>query len=70
MIKTVIRDTGHTLIRVFDYIVISAMSISAEVTSNFILTVLRHYIIILLTLKVSYNVIFLRVDIDIIILII
>ena len=46
------------------------MSTSVEVTLNSILAVLRYYMMILLTLKVSYNIVFLRVDIDIIILII
>ena len=46
------------------------MSTSAEVTLNSILAVLRYYIMILLTLKVSHNIVFLRVDIDIVILII
>ena len=64
------RDTGHTLARVLNHIIISAMSTSVEVTLNFILAVLRHYMIILLTLEVSHNVTFLRVDIDIVILII
>ena len=70
MTKTAARETDHTLVRVLDYTVISAMSISAEVTLNLILTVLRHHTMILLTLKVSHNVTFLRVNISIVILII
>ena len=46
------------------------MSISAEVTSNLISAVLRHHMIILLTLETLYNITFLRVNIDIVILII
>ena len=46
------------------------MSISAEVTLNLILAVLRCYMIILLTLEVSHNIAFLRVNINIVILII
>ena len=64
------RNTGYTLVRVLDNIVISAISFNIEVTSDLILAVLRYYIIILLTLKVSHNVTFLRIDIDIVILII
>ena len=69
MTRTAARDTGCALVRVLDYTVISAMSISTEVTSNLILTVLRHHTIVLLTLEVSHNVAFLRVDINIVILI-
>ena len=46
------------------------MSTSAEVTLNLILAVLRHYMMILLTLEASHNMTFLRVDINIVILII
>ena len=70
MIRAATRNTGHTLARVLNYIVISAMSTSAEVTSNSISTVLRCYMMILLTLIASYNITFLRVDINIVILII
>ena len=70
MIRTVIRDIDHTLIRVFNFTVISAMSTSVKVTSNLILAVLRHYMMILLTLEASHNVTLLRVDINIMILII
>ena len=69
MIRTVIRDADYTLVRVLNHTVISAMSTSAEVILNLILTVLRHHMIILLTLEASYNTAFLRVDINIIILI-
>ena len=70
MIRTAARDTGHTLIRVLNHTVIRAISISAEVTLNLISAVLRYYMIILLTLEASHNVTFLRVDINIVILII
>ena len=70
MIRTAARDTDCALVRVLDDIVICAMSTSIEVTSNFISAVLRHHMMILLTLKVSHNTAFLRVDIDIVILII
>ena len=70
MIKTVIKNTGYALIRILDYTVISAMSISIKVTLNLILAVLRSYMMILLTLVTSHNMIFLRVDINIVILII
>ena len=46
------------------------MSTGAKITSNSISAVLRCYMIILLTLKVLYNTAFLRVDINIMILII
>ena len=62
------RDTGCALVRVLNYIIISAISTSAEVTSNSILTVLRCYIMILLTFEISHNTVFLRVDINIVIL--
>ena len=70
MIRIVTRDSGHTLTRVLNHTVISAISISTEVTSNVLSTVLRCCIIILLTLEVSHNTAFLRVDINIVILII
>ena len=70
MIRTVTRNADYALVRVLNYTVISAISISVEVTSNPILAVLRHHTIILLTLVASHNVTFLRVDIDIVILII
>ena len=70
MARTAARDTDHTLARVLDYTVISAMSISAKVTSNLISAVLRHHIMILLTLEASHSVAFLRVDINTVILII
>ena len=70
MVRTAVRNTGCALIRVLNYTVISAISTSAEVTSNLISAVLRCYTIILLTLVTLYNMIFLRVDINIIILII
>ena len=70
MVRMTARDTGCTLVRVLNYTVISAMSTSAEVTSNLILAVLRYCIMILLTLEASHNVAFLRVNIDIMILII
>ena len=70
MIKITIRDTDHTFVRVLNYIVISVMSTSTEVILNLILAVLRHHTIILLTLEASHNVIFLRVDINVVILII
>ena len=46
------------------------MSTDAEVTLNLILAVLRYYMIILLTLEALHNTVFLRVDINIVILII
>ena len=52
MTKIVARDTGHTLIRVLNHTVISVMSLSIEVISNSILTVLRHYLISM-TIKLS-----------------
>ena len=70
MIRIIVRDTGHTLIRVFNYTVISAMSTGAEVISNLISAVLRYHMMILLTLEVSHNTAFLRVDINIVIFII
>ena len=70
MIRTAVRNAGHTLVRVLDYTVVSAMSTSVKVTLNFNLTVLRYYIMILLTLVTSHNMTFLRVDINIIRLII
>ena len=71
MIRTAARDTDHTLVRVLNYIVFSAMSTtSTEVTLNLILAVLRYYTMILLILEASHNTAFLRVDINIMILII
>ena len=70
MTRTAARDTSCALVRVLNYTIISAMSTGAEVTLKLISAVLRCYIIILLTLKVSHNVTFLRVDINIVILII
>ena len=70
MTRKAARNACHILIRVFNYAVVSAMSTSAEVILNLILAVLRYYIMILLTLVASHNVIFLRVDINIVILII
>ena len=70
MVKITARDTGHTLIRVLDHTVISAMSTGAEVTLNLNLAVLRCCIMILLTLKASHNMTFLRMNINIMILII
>ena len=64
------RVTGHTLVRVLDYTVISVISTSAEVILNLILAVLRYYMMILLTLEVSHNMTFLRKDISFVILII
>ena len=59
MIRITARNAGHTLVRVLNYTVISAMSISIEVTLNLISAVLRHHIMILLTLRVSHNIAFL-----------
>ena len=70
MISAAVRNTGHTLVRVLNNIVVSAISFSAEVISNLISAVLRHHIIILLTLKASYNTVFLRMNINIVILVI
>ena len=70
MIRAAARNTGHTLVRVLNHTVISAMSISAEVTLNLISAVLRCCMMILLTLVASHNIIFLRVDINIVILIV
>ena len=70
MIRIAARDTGCALVRVLNYTVVSAMSTSVEVTSNLISAVLRFYMMILLTLEASHNMTFLRVDIDIMILII
>ena len=64
------RNTGCTLIRVLNYTVISAISTSAEVTLSLISAVLKYHMMILLTLVTSHNMIFLRVDINIMILII
>ena len=70
MIRTAARKADCALVRVLNYTVISVMSISAEVTSNSISAVLRCYIMILLTLITLYNIAFLKVDIDVVILII
>ena len=70
MIRTVARNTDYALIKVLNYIVVSAISTSTKFTSNLILVVLRYYIMILSTLVTSHNMIFLRVNINIIILII
>ena len=70
MIRIVTRDTGCTLVRFLDYTVICAMSTDAEVTLNLISAVLKCHTIILLMLEASHNIAFLRVDINIMILII
>ena len=70
MTSVTARNTSCTLIRVSNNIVFSAMSISVKVTSNLISAVLRQYIIILLTLKASYNAAFLRIDINVILLVV
>ena len=70
MIRTVTENTDCVIARILNHIVISAMSSGAEVTLNLILALLRHYIIILLTLVTLHNMTFLRVNNDIIILII
>ena len=70
MIRTVAENADYALVRVLNYIVISAMSSSAEVTLNLIAAVLRHHIMILLTLVALNNMTFLRVDDNIMILII
>ena len=70
MIRTATRDADCALIRVLNHTVISAMSTSTEVTSNLVSAVLRFYIIILLTLKASQYMTFLRVNINVVILII
>ena len=70
MVRTAAKKTGCALVRVLDYTVTSAMSTSVEVTSNFILIVLRHHMIVLLTLVALHNAVFLRVDINVIILVI
>ena len=64
------RNAGHTLVRVLNHTVVSAMSTSTEVTSNPILAVLRHHTMVLLTLVASHNATFLRVDIVVVILIV
>ena len=69
MIRIIARNTDYALVRVLDYIIICAMSTNVEVTLNLISAVLRHHIIVLLTLKASHNIIFLRVDINVVILI-
>ena len=70
MISVTARNAGQPLVRVLNNIVVSAINSSAEVTLNLISAVLRHCIIILLTLKTLYNTAFLRVDINIVILIV
>ena len=70
VVRIAARNTSHALTRVLDYIVISAISTSAEVILNSITAVLRYHIIILLTLVASHNTVFLRVDINVMILII
>ena len=70
MIRIVTRDASCTLIRFLNYTVISAMSISIKVTLNLISAVLRHDMMILLTLEESHNIEFLRVEINIVILLI
>ena len=70
MIRTVTENASCALVRVLNCIVISAMSFSAEVTLNLIAAVLRHYMMILLTLIALNNMTFLRVDDNIMILII
>ena len=69
MTRAVTSNTGCALVRVLNYIIISASSTSAEVILNLISAVLRCCTIILLTLVISHNVTFLRVDINVIILI-
>ena len=61
VVRTAARDTDCALVRVLNY---------AEVTLNLILIVLRCCTMILLTLEESYNMIFLRVNIDVVILIV
>ena len=64
------RDASRALARVLDHTVISAMSTSTEVTLNLISAVLRCHIMVLLTLEASHYTAFLRVDINIVILLI
>ena len=66
----VTRNTGRTLVRDLDNTVISAISFSTEVILNLVLTVLRYCTMILLTLEASYNIVFLRIDTNIVILIV
>ena len=68
MVRTAARDTDCALVRVLDYIVISAMNTDIKVTLNFISAGLRCYTMILLTLKASYIAASLKVDINIVIL--
>ena len=68
VVSVAARNTDYTLIRVLDNTVVSAISFSVEVILNLNLIVLRCYTMILLTLKVSHNIIFLRINIDIVIL--
>ena len=70
MVRTAARDTGRALVRVLYYTIISTVSTSVEVTFNPISALLRCHIMILLTLKASHNIVFLRVDINIVKLII
>ena len=70
MIRTVTENADYALARVLNHIVISAMSSDSEVTLNLISAVLRHHMIILLTLVALHNMTFLRVDNNIITLII
>ena len=70
MVRVAARNIDHALVRVLNHIVVSAMSTSTEVTLNSILAVLRHHTMILLTLVASHNTAFLRVDINVVILIV
>ena len=70
IVRAAARDMSHALVRVLNYTVISTISTSTEVTSNLILAVLRCYMMILLTLKISHNIKYHRVDINVMILII
>ena len=70
MARAAARNASCALIRVLDHIVISAMSTSVKVTSNLISAVLRCHMIILLTLVTLHNTAFLRVDINIVILVV
>ena len=69
MIRTVTKNAGCALARVLSHIVISAMSSGAEVILNLISAVLRHHMMILLTLIALHNMTILRVNYNIIILI-
>ena len=70
MISVTAKNASCALVRDLNNIIISAVSSSTEFTSNLVSAVLKHYIMILLTLKASHNVIFLRISIDIVILIV